>query len=103
MPQPSFTHPTLAPLECAPLSSAPPQAIHIIYRTSNSSHPHPKYLLSFKTNLTFHYTNTYSVSIAEIVMSREQALQNEIVSGEIVNTSPWPLRDVELLFQHRWH
>jgi hypothetical protein len=52
-------------------------------------------------------------SIAEIVMSPEQALQsirllnvtvqNEIVSGEIVNTSPWPLRDVELLVQHRWH
>ena len=52
-------------------------------------------------------------SVAEIVMSPEQALQsirlinvtvqNEIVSGEIVNTSPWPLRDVELLVQHRWH
>ena len=52
-------------------------------------------------------------SIAEIVMSPEQALQsirllnvtaqNEIISGEIVNTSPWPLRDVELLVQHRWH
>jgi hypothetical protein len=52
-------------------------------------------------------------SIAEIVMSQEQALQsirllnvtvqNEIVSGEIVNISPWPLRDVELLVQHRWH
>ena len=52
-------------------------------------------------------------SIAEMVMSPEQALQsirllnvtaqNEIVAGEIVNTSPWPLRDVELLVQHRWH
>ena len=52
-------------------------------------------------------------SFAEIVMSPEQALQstrllnvtvqNEIVSGEIVNSSPWPLRDVELLVQHRWH
>ena len=52
-------------------------------------------------------------SIAEVVVSPEQALQsirllnvtvqNEIVSGEIVNTSPWPVRDVELLVQHRWH
>lgn len=52
-------------------------------------------------------------SFAETVMSPEQALQrirllnvtvqNGIVSGEIVNTSPWPLRDVELLVQHRWH
>ena len=52
-------------------------------------------------------------SSAEIIMSPEQALQsikllnvtvqNEVVSGEIVNTSPWPLRDVELLVQRRWH
>ena len=52
-------------------------------------------------------------STAEMVVSPEQALQsirllnvtvqNEIVSGEIVNTSPWPVRDVELLVQHRWH
>ena len=51
-------------------------------------------------------------SFAETVMVPEQALQsvrllnvtvqNEIVSGEIVNTSPWPLREVELLVQHRW-
>jgi len=52
-------------------------------------------------------------SSAEMVMSPEQALQsvrllnvtvqNETVAGEIENTSPWPLRDVELLVQHRWH
>ena len=41
--------------------------------------------------------------VAEVVVVRNLTVEDGVVSGDLLNRSPLPLRDVQLLIRHIWH